>query len=75
MYHPTERYAKAHQEELLREAYTGNPRPEPNPANTNFLSLLFRSLFSAKYKAPKHQPVSGEAQKGVRPSHPAHTRG
>jgi hypothetical protein len=70
MYQPTEHFAKAYQEKLLREA-----RPESKPASTTLLSRLFGSLFSTKDIAPAHQPKARETRDGVKPPQAASFRG
>jgi hypothetical protein len=64
MYHPPERYAKARQEQLIREAY-----PQPRQERTTFFSRLFSSFFRAREKAPKPQQKAAEEWPLARPTH------
>lgn len=70
MYRPTEHFAKAHQEKLLREA-----RLESKHANTSLLSRLIDSFFSTKEKASTHQPYTWKARNAIKSSQSASIRG
>lgn len=51
MYQPAERFAKAYQDELLREVRYGDHRPASKPANRFFIFRLLARISSHKEKA------------------------
>ena len=74
MYQPNERFAKAYQEELLREARHGD-RPDSRSENGFFLSRFLSKLFSTGNKANSQPLDAGDARKPVLPIRTARSRG
>jgi hypothetical protein len=69
MYHPSERFAKAYQEELMREAY-----PEPKEGRS-FFSRLFSGFLSAREEAPQPKARARETRNVASGNRPVHNRG
>jgi hypothetical protein len=72
MYQPNDRFAKAYQEELLREARNGDSRPASKSAGGFF--RLFARLFSRPDNASAHPQDTRDARNAVRPNQVARTR-
>jgi hypothetical protein len=74
MYQPNNRFAKAYQEELLREARNGDSRPASKPAGGFFLFRLLARLFSRPDNPSARPTATRDGRNSVSPNRVARTR-